>query len=230
MSYSLENAVRFRWSSVTGNLHPERVSHLETYLRGRKILDAGCGGGAFVDLVAQKGYDVIGVDNHAEFLQMAQERYGSGRYVRADILRLPFADHSFDCTYCFDVLEHVDHDTAIKELVRVTIHRLIITVPKRDEMMCQFGLTFFHYQDTTHLRYYTETSLKELLQKISYSRASIFPELALPAQALVSSMLEPEKLGLRTFHRKILRFVLRKLLDASSFRQIYTGLVAVVDL
>ena len=67
MSYSLENAQNFNWSSVSGNLNSERVSHLETYLVGNKILDAGCGGGAFVEFLSQKGLEVTGVDKYNQF-------------------------------------------------------------------------------------------------------------------------------------------------------------------
>lgn len=265
--YSLENAQKFNWSSVTGNLNPERVSHLETYLVGKKILDAGCAGGAYVEFLAQKGLEVTGVEKYEQFLQVArQDRRGA--YVQGDLTNLPFPDKTFDCTYCFDVLEHVDDQLAIQELARVTTRRLIIAVPKEDEIMNNFNLTYLHYQDKTHLRNYTEMSLKELFSKINYSNLVIFSELAVPTKYLVQEMIvlkgETIKNSMKNlvhqmidrkfnnstykyFGRKSSSFLINillnkavwgkvdkelvnKLLETASYKEIYTGLVAVVDL
>ena len=135
MGYSLENAKKFNWSSISGNLNAERVSHLENYLVGNKILDAGCGGGAYVEFLSHKGHEVTGIDKYDEFLKVAREQGREGNYVQGDLTNLPFADKAFDCTFCFDVLEHIDDLLAIKELARVTKKRLIIAVPKEDEVM-----------------------------------------------------------------------------------------------
>lgn len=232
MTYSLENAQKFKWSSISGNLNPERVSHLETYLLGQKVLDAGCGGGAYVEFLSRKGLEVTGIDKYEEFLQVAREQGRQGTYVQGDLTNLPFPDKTFDCTYCFDVLEHIDDQLAIQELARVTKKRLIIAVPKEDEIMHTFGLTFFHYQDKTHLRNYTESSLKNLVSKIVYSRIAIFLELAVPTSYLVQEMIEFRQLnlGLRFFYRKTLNFVLTKLLQRAYYKQVHTGLVLIVDI
>jgi ubiquinone/menaquinone biosynthesis C-methylase UbiE len=155
-----------------------------------------------------------------------------GTYVQGDITNLPFPDKVFDCTYCYDVLEHVDDQLAIQELARVTLKKLIIAVPKEDEIMTNFGLTFSHHQDKTHLRNYTEKSLKELFSSINYSSIVIFSELAVPTKYLVQEMIEPQIADspLESFYRKVYNFLLNKLLDKASYKTVYTGLVAVVDL
>ena len=70
---------------------------------GEKILDAGCGGGGFVDFLTKKGLDVTGVDKYPEFLSIGKQKGFAGNFVEGDITALPFADKTFDCTYCFDV-------------------------------------------------------------------------------------------------------------------------------
>jgi hypothetical protein len=52
--------------------------------------------------------------------------------ICADVTALPFADQSFDVTFCCQVLEHLpfsEFDTAIIELKRVTRKRLVISLP-----------------------------------------------------------------------------------------------------
>ena len=230
--YSLENAQKFKWSSVTGNLNPERVSHLKTYLVGQKILDVGCGGGAYVEFLAQQGLEVTGVDKYNQFLQIAHEKSRMGIYVQGDITKLPFPDKTFDCTYCFDVLEHVDDQLAIEELARVTTKRLILAVPQEDEIMTQFNLTFLHYQDKTHLRNYTDENFRNLILKINCSNILIFPELAVPTKYLVQNIVECRNSDsfVKAFFHKTSYFLLKKLLSTVAYKQVNTGLVAVIDL
>lgn len=192
--YSLENAEKFNWSSISGNLNPERVNHLEKYLVGEKILDAGCGGGAYVEFLSTKGLDVTGVDKYDQFLQVARQKGRQGTYIQADIGQLPFSDKNFDCTYCFDVLEHVDDQAALKELARVTSKRIIFTVPQKDETMYKYGLLLYPYQDPTHLRYYNENTIEELTQKIYHSHLHIFSEGHVPLHGLFKEVLKNEEL------------------------------------
>jgi ubiquinone/menaquinone biosynthesis C-methylase UbiE len=188
MVYSIENAQKFNWSSISGNLLSERVAHLEKYLVGQKILDAGCGGGAYVEFLSQREYEVTGIDKYDEFLQVAREKGRLGTYIQADILNIPFPDKSFDCTFCFDVLEHVDDQAAIQELARVTKKRIIMAVPQKDEVMENFGLTFRPYQDPTHLRYYTPETIKALAQSVNGSVIEVITEGIIPFHALFNEM------------------------------------------
>lgn len=73
---------------------------LDNGARGR-VLDLCCGFGRHALLLREAGLDVFGLDRSAELLAAARElpgagRYLSGRLVRADMRRLPFASASFD--------------------------------------------------------------------------------------------------------------------------------------
>ena len=177
--YSLENAKNFNWASISGNLHPERVFCLEKYLVGNKVLDAGCGGGGYVQFLSKNGYDVTGIDKFDEFLQVARREHPQGTYLQGDITELPFEDKSFDCSYCFDVLEHVDDAKAISELARVTRNRLILIVPREEKSLDRFGVTLRHYIDPTHLRYYTKKSLNDLAVGVHPRKVEVFPQAAI---------------------------------------------------
>lgn len=255
---TLEQAKKFQWSSITGNFHSERIANLESCIVGKKILDAGCGGGAYVDLLARKGLEVTGVDNQADLVSFARQHNQHGCYIQADLTSLPFPNCYFDFTYCFDVLEHIDDILAIKELARVTKERLLIVVPKKDTFMEKFNLTFLHYRDTTHLRYYDEDSLKVLASNIKSSKVRVFPELPVPIKELVDELVEIEPENLTSFEFKLLinfrvmKYVIEeivksknvnfrniydkayislknKIISEAIFKEIPTGLVAVID-
>jgi ubiquinone/menaquinone biosynthesis C-methylase UbiE len=232
MEYSLENAIKFKWSSINGNLNSERLSHLKKYLKGHKILDAGCGGGAYVNFLDQNGFQVTGIDNHEEFIGIAKNNYSERLFLNGDLTKLPFPDKVFDCTYCFDVLEHIDDELAIKELARVTKSRLILAVPKEDDVMKNFGLTFLHYQDKTHLRNYTESTLRNLVDCIKVSNVHIFPELSIPSIYLVREMIDTgdSKTGFNHIYKKIFGLIILAGLNLARYKKIYTSLVAIIDL
>ena len=191
--YTLENAKLFGWDSVSGNLLPERVDLLRQYVVGTTVLDAGCGGGAFVDYLARQGFQAVGMDKHAVFLNVARERCFRGTFVQGDLAeRLPFADRSFDTTICLDVLEHVWDDTqTIRELARVTRRRLVVAVPQEDQWMWRYRLIFYPYRDPTHRRYYTPESLRALANSIRPARVEVFGEQKIHLQDLALQLLRP---------------------------------------
>jgi 2-polyprenyl-3-methyl-5-hydroxy-6-metoxy-1,4-benzoquinol methylase len=232
-AYSLENARKFQWSSITGELNPERVAHLDRYLLGDFFLDAGCAGGAYSERLRAKGFNVTGVDKMLEFLEtipVDRQHF----YKQADITNLPFEDKYFDSTYCFDVLEHVDDVTALKELIRVTKRRLIITVPHENYSVFQkCNLTLLTYQDPTHLRYYNTESLEKLIQSTTDSSFKVFGEIHVPVRYLCSELIKGErKLSFSYAVRRVAAFLIKALLYSmkQSDSSFYSSLVAIVDL
>jgi ubiquinone/menaquinone biosynthesis C-methylase UbiE len=95
------------------------VSVAETYARGGRALEVGCGTGLILERIARVADRAVGIDLSAGMLQQAQ---GRGLDVMQGLATaLPFADASFDLTYSFKVLAHVpDIELALAEMARVT--------------------------------------------------------------------------------------------------------------
>jgi SAM-dependent methyltransferase len=90
----------------------------------RRLLDLGCGAGAWSARIAAEHpwMRVTGVDAGEEFIAVACERHACDRvdFAVADFLALPFADGTFDCIYADNVLEHAfDVDATLAEARRV---------------------------------------------------------------------------------------------------------------
>ena len=84
-------------------------------VRGRRILDIGCGNGDMLAFFATSN-DVIGMDVRA---QVRPELHALPHVV-ARSEQLPFADGSFDVVLSHHVIEHVDdHDLHVSEMRRV---------------------------------------------------------------------------------------------------------------
>jgi len=56
---------------------------------GARVLDVGCGPGRHAAVLAQRGYEVTGVDIAEEFLVLATEQAPGATFVRADARQLP---------------------------------------------------------------------------------------------------------------------------------------------
>jgi ubiquinone/menaquinone biosynthesis C-methylase UbiE len=90
-------------------------------LRGRRVLDVGCGTGRLAAALAERfACKVWGVDTSPEMLAVARERVPRGVAVReAPAERLPFRDGWFERATMTLVVHHVDRPRAFAEARRV---------------------------------------------------------------------------------------------------------------
>lgn len=102
-------------------------------LEGKRILDIGCGVGAFVRRLREFSPQVYGFDIDRESVTTAAAE-GLPNLALAVGEFLPYPDGSFDVIFLHEVLEHVDDDVAtLKEARRVLAPggRVVIFVPNR---------------------------------------------------------------------------------------------------
>jgi ubiquinone/menaquinone biosynthesis C-methylase UbiE len=91
---------------------------------GQRLLDLGCGAGAFACLLARKGARVIAIDLTEAAVRNAR-RTGEATgdiyaVARVDAERMAFPDATFDFVFSWGVLHHTRNmDTAIGEMARV---------------------------------------------------------------------------------------------------------------
>lgn len=87
-------------------------------VKGKEILDAGCGVGAFSEPLTQHN-TVYGVDFSEKSLEFARAR--GLQAVMGDLTALPFADGKFDVALCIGVIQLIEqYMPVMAELARVT--------------------------------------------------------------------------------------------------------------
>ncbi|MDP8982484.1 MAG: class I SAM-dependent methyltransferase [Acidobacteriota bacterium] len=99
--------------------------HLEPMLpevRGKLLLDIGCGTGRWLTWALERRANAAGADPSAEMLRIASGKTGlGGRMVLAGGLHLPFASARADLVLCTLSLAYMAPiDSALAELARVT--------------------------------------------------------------------------------------------------------------
>lgn len=112
-SYEWQRFARTQLDSSTGR-HDTRdrlQASLDTPLtdlRGKLVLEAGCGTGRFAEIVQSRGAVYVGID-YSYAVDAAQHNVGhlpDVHLIQADIFHLPFADEVFDLIISLGVLHH----------------------------------------------------------------------------------------------------------------------------
>ncbi len=147
-----------------------------------RVLDAGCGTGKVLELLAD--VKPVGLDLSATALSLARER-GDFPLVRASAVTLPFADAAFDVALSLDVLANVppcDVPAAFAELYRVLAPggALILNLVAFQALYAE------HDRAVGVVRRYRAGEVREMLAGagfaldiLSYSNTLLFPAAAL---------------------------------------------------
>ena len=128
--------------SLNGTRQSEHRLRTETgwepeWLKGKWILDAGCGAGRFLEVVSRTGEcESVGVDL-SEAVDAARETL-AGRpnvhLIQASIFELPFRAGAFDGVYCIGVIQHTpDPARAMRSLAAMVKvgGRIAVTIYER---------------------------------------------------------------------------------------------------
>jgi 2-polyprenyl-3-methyl-5-hydroxy-6-metoxy-1,4-benzoquinol methylase len=113
----------------------DHVNFVEQALRHSQasgpVLDVGCGGGLFLGMLRERGFQVLGLDNSREAAAIAWRRQQAPS-VCASLENAPFPSHSVAGLTMFHVLEHLyDPRTYLIAARHLLAHdgRLVVQVP-----------------------------------------------------------------------------------------------------
>jgi SAM-dependent methyltransferase len=71
-----------------------------------KVLESGCGAGRYVKYLADRGWDVIGLEWDQEAVDMIKAYWPEAKAVQGDSANSPFAENTFDGIISLGVIEH----------------------------------------------------------------------------------------------------------------------------
>jgi ubiquinone/menaquinone biosynthesis C-methylase UbiE/catechol 2,3-dioxygenase-like lactoylglutathione lyase family enzyme len=83
------------------------------------LLEVGVGSGRLLARLAERGWDVAGIDTAPRMLELARAQVPGARLEVACVEQLPFEDESFDAVVAVGVLEYGDLEASLRELARV---------------------------------------------------------------------------------------------------------------
>ena len=102
----------------------ERIVDAFVRLSGRKagarVLDAGCGSGAFTEVLQQRGFSACGLDISSKLIALARRKFPDIDFHEGDAENLPFADGAFDGVLLSGLIHHFpDQRRLAAEVFRV---------------------------------------------------------------------------------------------------------------
>jgi SAM-dependent methyltransferase len=175
------------WRAVPEDARPERFAARRSFLlthvaAGERVLDLGCGDGAFAAELAAAGCSVVAVDVAAEAVRRARARVpGLDARVAEEGAPLPLEEDAVDVVWAGEVLEHVADVVGLLADVRRVLRwggALLVTTPYHGRVLVaalalrgRFDERFDPRAD--HLRFFTARSLRALLEDAGFADVDV---------------------------------------------------------
>jgi ubiquinone/menaquinone biosynthesis C-methylase UbiE len=133
------------------------------------LLDFGCGKGALLGRLQQRGIEAYGIELFSEGLRAAILPEVADRITLYDgSFPTRFEDGQFNAVVCSEVLEHIpDYGGALQEITRITAQSAFFTVPDASAIPAGFrhGVVPWHLLEATHVNFFNQTSLTKELRR-----------------------------------------------------------------
>ncbi|MCL5092038.1 MAG: class I SAM-dependent methyltransferase [Candidatus Marsarchaeota archaeon] len=141
----MERELSRAYDTIAQQFHDQRASGKQFYnefldmpntlrtignVRGRKVLDIGCGPGLYANILHRRGAEVHGIDISEKEIEIAKQHYKGIDFRVASAPALPYANGYFDLVLIALAFTHFDDmDKALEEACRVlkTGGRLVIS-------------------------------------------------------------------------------------------------------
>ena len=127
-AYFADLAARYRNRNRFARRRIANVFSLLPQLKGKRLLDVGCGMGTFTLEAATRGASAVGLDLapagiRAATRVAAEEKVSTAHFILSDAATLPLRSGVVDVVIAADFTEHLDDDTlmrVLRELARVS--------------------------------------------------------------------------------------------------------------
>lgn len=165
--------------SFDSNPHGKHIKIINLVGSNKKVLDIGCYDGGLASRLIENNCEVVGIEINADLANEAKKYCNN---VICDdvenIINIPYENNYFDIILFADVLEHLkDPFSTIAKFNDYLKDDgyIIVSVPNISNWTIRFKLLFgnFEYEkdgilDETHYRFFTEKSIKQLLEDAGF--------------------------------------------------------------
>lgn len=212
-SYNVEefkDAAQGRYANYIGAL-----SAIASRVKVGKLLDVGCGSGAFMSVAQQRGWNVTGIELSPDLSQVSR------RAVKAEVINAAFEsvalpDESYDVVTMWDIIEHVlDPMFCLKKVERLLKPGgvALFCTPDEDSLLARAGLLLYRMSGgavsypalalhpTYHTYFFSRSGFKALIGKSGmqvvrcYSQEAFFEHSQLPSPVAKWGIWAIEKLS-----------------------------------
>lgn len=163
---------------ISGNRFYSQSGWTKNELKGKRVLDVGCGAGRFTEIAVASGAEVVSID-FSEAVDACHLNHGHNpnlNILQADIYKLPFRPGSFDYVYCFGVLQHTPD-----------VKKSFLALPAQLKPGGSLAVDVYrkHWSNWTQPKYY----LRPFTKRIPNAKLFVFIEKAVPAFLILGTLL-----------------------------------------
>lgn len=145
-----------------------------------RILDLGCGNGSLSHLIAQQGYDVVGVEESESGIKFARLSFPDCQFIQSSIYNLPYSEleNSVDIVISTEVIEHLFYPRELLKAARKCLKpngSLILTTPYhgylKNLVLALSGKMDRHFDplwDGGHIKFFSVKTLTNLMLSEGY--------------------------------------------------------------
>ena len=149
-----------------------RVKFLQALRPGKaRVLDVGCAHGFFLDVAADAGWDVHGIDISRYAVERARERFGD-RVQEGAFLDEELPLEAYDVITMWDYLEHIlDPKADLAKARRLLVDGGILALATPDVSSLPakiFGHRWMGYKVDEHLVYFSRYTIRRLLEEAGF--------------------------------------------------------------
>jgi 2-polyprenyl-3-methyl-5-hydroxy-6-metoxy-1,4-benzoquinol methylase len=146
-----------------------------------RILDIGCGNGSLSNLIAQQGYEVVGVEESASGVKLAKHNFPNCHFIQGSIYNFPYAEirDKFDIVIAAEVIEHLFFPKELLKSAKNTLKPygcLILTTPYhgylKNLLLAVTGKMDQHLTtlwDGGHIKFFSVATMTTLLEAENYT-------------------------------------------------------------
>ena len=113
---------RYNKSSIVRNTILRRSGWDAEHLRGKLLLECGCGGGNDTEALLGLGANIVSIDFSSRSVDTARKNnlgHDNLLIIQADIAELPIKTRAFDVVYCHRVIQHTpDPERSFRSMVQ----------------------------------------------------------------------------------------------------------------
>jgi 2-polyprenyl-6-hydroxyphenyl methylase/3-demethylubiquinone-9 3-methyltransferase len=174
------------WAGAPDEVAPEHFALRREFLlagarAGERVLDLGCGDGAFAQALAEHGADPVGADVALEALRRARLRAPQLEFRHSGEV-LPFGDGEFAVVWAGELFEHVQDGLGLlAEVTRVLRPggRLLLSTPDHGwwrRLSVALSRRRFEAQfepRSDHVRFFTAHSLRTFLAAAGFDEPDV---------------------------------------------------------
>src|SRR4030095_6599864 len=163
-----------RLEKFWGNVDEKHVMSILKHVKGKKLLDIGCGYGTTTFYAGKLGFDCTGIDYDQGAIDLCKARFPDCSFLTANAEELPFENGYFDTIILRDALHHLygeaDFGKVKNELKRVAKDdsRMIFFDPNVNLLLRTMRAISFHKDEECNYETAREIMI-ELGYRIIYS-------------------------------------------------------------